>query len=94
MSDNKDEQAAGLPRSVELARTGICLVMFALQVWTVLTWQLDDAEIRGIFLAFILLFAFAFYPATKKTRSPHRLRSRSRDGWPFSLCHALHYLRL
>lgn len=70
MSDNKDEQAAGLPRSVELARTGICLVMFALQVWTVLTWQLDDAEIRGIFLAFILLFAFAFYPATKKTRSP------------------------
>lgn len=70
MSENKDEKAAGLPRPVEWIRTGICLVMFVLQVWTVLTWQLDDAEIRGLFLGFILLFAFAFYPATKKARSP------------------------
>ncbi|MBT3536375.1 MAG: TRAP transporter fused permease subunit, partial [Rhodospirillaceae bacterium] len=69
MSENKDDQAAGLPRSVEGFKTGICLVMFALQVWTVLTWHLDDAEIRGLFLGFVLLFAFAFYPATKKSRS-------------------------
>jgi TRAP transporter 4TM/12TM fusion protein len=70
MSENKDEQATGLPRPLEWFRTGICLVMFALQVWTVLTWQLDDAEIRGLFLGFILLFAFAFYPATGKSRGP------------------------
>ena len=70
MSENKDEQATGLPRPLEWFRTGICLVMFVLQVWTVLTWQLDDAEIRGLFLGFILLFAFAFYPATGKARGP------------------------
>jgi TRAP transporter 4TM/12TM fusion protein len=70
MSENKDEQATGLPRQVRWFRTGICLVMFALQVWTVLTWHLDDAEIRGLFLGFILLFAFAFYPATGKSRGP------------------------
>ena len=69
MSENKDEQAAGLPRPVEWFKTTICLVMFVLQVWTVLTWQLDDAEIRGLFLGFVLLFAFAFYPATKNSRS-------------------------
>ena len=44
--------------------------MFVLQVWTVLTWHLDDAEIRGLFLGFVLLYAFAFYPATKTSRSP------------------------
>jgi TRAP transporter 4TM/12TM fusion protein len=70
VSENKDEQAAGFPSPVEWIRTAICLVMFALQVWTVLTWQLDDAEIRGLFLGFILLFAFAFCPATKKSRTP------------------------
>ncbi|MDA0652448.1 MAG: TRAP transporter fused permease subunit [Proteobacteria bacterium] len=69
MSENKDEQAVGLPRPIEAIKTGICLVMFVVQVWTVLTWQLDDAEIRGLFLGFILLFSFAFYPATKKSRS-------------------------
>jgi TRAP transporter 4TM/12TM fusion protein len=69
VSENKDQQAAGLPRPVEWARSGICIVMFILQVWTVLTWQLDDAEIRGLFLGFVLLYTFAFFPATKKSRS-------------------------
>jgi len=69
VSENKDEQATGLPRPIEWMRTGLCLVMFVVQIWTVLTWHLDDAEIRGLFLGFILLYSFAFYPATKNSRS-------------------------
>jgi TRAP transporter 4TM/12TM fusion protein len=57
-------------RWVQGLRSALSLAILAFGIWSVETWQLDDAVIRSVFLAFTLVFTFAFFPAGKGNRSP------------------------
>src|SRR5690606_8541947 len=42
--------------------------VFGFGVWTVFSWQFDDAEIRAGFIAFTLFYGFAFFAPGKRAR--------------------------
>ncbi len=46
----------------------LAVSIFIFGVWTVLTWNFDDAEIRAVFLGFTLLYSLAFFAPGKKPR--------------------------
>ncbi len=48
--------------------TGLSTALFVVNLWAVLTWALDDSQIRAIFLAFTFVFAFSLFPAVKGGR--------------------------
>ena len=48
--------------------TGLSTTLFVVNLWAVLTWALDDSQIRAIFLAFTFVFAFSLFPAVKGGR--------------------------
>lgn len=56
----------------DLYVTTLSVAWFALNVWAVLTWSLDDAQLRALFLAFTLVFAFSLY-SMRLGRSPGRI---------------------
>ncbi len=57
----KEAQPAGNPVWCDRVRSLLAVAIFGFGVWTVLSWQFDDAEIRAIFLAFTLLYSLSFF---------------------------------
>lgn len=69
-----EAQAEGRTISVpEIVKTVVALGLFAVSLYDILISELDDAVIRGVFLGFALLYAFAFYAGGKKQRSTFAL---------------------
>jgi len=59
MSDDA-KRAPKAPAWCDLLRSALAVAVFVFGVWSVLTWQFDDAVIRAVFLGFTLLYAFAY----------------------------------
>jgi TRAP transporter 4TM/12TM fusion protein len=59
--------------AIDWLRTTLCVAIFAFGIWSVLTFDFDDAVIRAIFLGFTLLYAFLFFPARKGGRTSFEL---------------------
>jgi len=68
--ENRDEPEPGNrpPAWCDGVRSALAVAVFAFGVWTVLTWEFDDAEIRAIFLGFTLLYSFSFFGPGKRAR--------------------------
>ncbi|MGD9713532.1 MAG: hypothetical protein AB7V46_15920, partial [Thermomicrobiales bacterium] len=62
-------ESTPLSRGVEWLRTALCVAIFVFGIWTVLTFDIDDAVSRSVFLGFTLLYAYLFFPARKKGRT-------------------------
>jgi len=56
------------PALIEHARTLIAVAIFAFGVWSVLTFDWDDAVVRSVFFGFTLAYAFGFYGPGKAAR--------------------------
>jgi TRAP transporter 4TM/12TM fusion protein len=64
----KETQPAAIPVWCDRLRSSLAVAIFGFGVWTVLSWQFDDAEIRAIFLAFTLLYSLSFFGPGKRPR--------------------------
>ncbi|MFT5440584.1 MAG: TRAP-type uncharacterized transport system fused permease subunit, partial [Alphaproteobacteria bacterium] len=64
----KETQPVAIPVWCDRLRSSLAVAIFGFGVWTVLSWQFDDAEIRAIFLAFTLLYSLSFFGPGKRPR--------------------------
>ncbi len=68
MTDTPEAPKADFPLWCDRLRSLLAVAIFAIGVWTVLTWEFDDAEIRAIFLGFSLAYSLSFFAPGKRAR--------------------------
>ncbi len=68
MTESPEETGPSVPVWCDRLRSTLAVGIFCFGVWTVLTWDFDDAEIRAIFLGFTLLYSLSFFGPGKRAR--------------------------
>lgn len=69
MSESSTLQPSSSVTPTEIFKTAVALGLFLVSLYNILIDDLGDVVIRGFFLAFALLYTFAFYAGGKSERS-------------------------